>query len=81
MRRILTTDYDARRPFEKEEPMTSTQPPPPPPPPPASGYERQYYPMPSMPAQAPGSRVELAISSIDLLELTLHCEFKRALDA
>jgi hypothetical protein len=31
--------------------MTSTQPPPPPPPPPpASGYERQYYPMPSMPA-------------------------------
>lgn len=30
--------------------MTSTQPPPPPPPPPASGYERQSYPMPSMPA-------------------------------
>ena len=30
--------------------MTSTQPPPPPPPPPATGYERQYYPMPSMPA-------------------------------
>lgn len=30
--------------------MTSTQPPPPPPPPPASGYERQYYPMPQVPA-------------------------------
>ena len=29
--------------------MSST-PPPPPPPPPATGYERQYYPMPSMPA-------------------------------
>jgi hypothetical protein len=30
--------------------MTSTPPPPPPPPPPAAGYERQYYPMPAMPA-------------------------------
>jgi hypothetical protein len=28
--------------------MSST--PPPPPPPPATGYERQYYPMPPMPA-------------------------------
>jgi exoribonuclease II len=33
--------------------------------------------VPSMPASAPGSRVELAVSDIDLLELTLHCEFKR----
>jgi exoribonuclease-2 len=36
--------------------------------------------VPSMPASAPGSRVELALSDIDLLELTLHCEFKRALE-
>jgi exoribonuclease-2 len=33
--------------------------------------------VPSMPASAPGSRVELAVSDIDLLELTLHCEYKR----
>jgi exoribonuclease II len=37
--------------------------------------------VPSMPAAPPGSRVELAVSDIDLLELTLHCEFKRTLDA
>jgi len=37
--------------------------------------------VPSMPASAPASRVELAVSNIDLLELTLHCEFKRPLDA
>ncbi len=37
--------------------------------------------VPSLPACAPGSRVELAVSDIDLLELTLHCEFKRVLDA
>jgi exoribonuclease-2 len=37
--------------------------------------------VPSMPASAPGSRVELAVSNIDLLELTLHCEFKRPLEA
>ncbi len=37
--------------------------------------------VPSMPASAPGSRVELAVSDIDLLELTLHCEFKRCLEA
>ena len=36
--------------------------------------------VPSMPASAPGSRVELAVSDIDLLELTLHCEFKRPLE-
>ena len=36
--------------------------------------------VPSMPAAAPGSRVELAVSSIDLLELALHCEFKRTLE-
>jgi exoribonuclease-2 len=37
--------------------------------------------VPSMPASAPGSRVELAVSNIDLMELTLHCEFKRPLEA
>ncbi|HKB82932.1 MAG TPA: RNB domain-containing ribonuclease [Burkholderiales bacterium] len=37
--------------------------------------------VPSMPAAAPASRVELAVSNIDLLELTLHCEFKRPLEA
>jgi exoribonuclease-2 len=35
--------------------------------------------VPSLPALAPGSQVELALSSVDLLELTLHCEFKRLL--
>lgn len=33
--------------------------------------------VPSVPALPAGSRVELAVSSIDLLENTLHCEFKR----
>ncbi len=37
--------------------------------------------VPSMPASVPGSRVELAVSEIDLLELTLHCEFKQPLEA
>jgi exoribonuclease-2 len=37
--------------------------------------------VPSMPPAPPGSRVELALSDIDLLELTVHCEFKRALEA
>ena len=37
--------------------------------------------VPSMPASAPATRVELAVSNIDLLELTLHCEFKRPLEA
>jgi exoribonuclease-2 len=36
--------------------------------------------VPSLPPLAPGKRVELAISDIDLLELTLHCEFKRQMD-
>ena len=36
--------------------------------------------VPSLPPLAPGKRVELAISAIDLLELTLHCEFKRQTD-
>ncbi len=36
--------------------------------------------VPSLPPLAPGKRVELAISDIDLLELTLHCEFKRQTD-
>jgi exoribonuclease-2 len=31
--------------------------------------------VPSLPALDPGTRVELAVSRIDLLELTLHCEF------
>ena len=35
--------------------------------------------VPSLPALAPGSQVELALSGVDLLELTLHCEFKRQL--
>ena len=34
----------------------------------------------SVPQLAPGSRVELAISGIDLLEVSLHCEFTRRLD-
>ena len=33
--------------------------------------------VPSLPPLAPGKRVQLAISDIDLLELTLHCEFKQ----
>ncbi|HET7158588.1 MAG TPA: RNB domain-containing ribonuclease [Burkholderiales bacterium] len=37
--------------------------------------------VPSIPALQSGARVVLAISDIDLLELTLHCEFKHALDA
>jgi exoribonuclease-2 len=37
--------------------------------------------VPSMPSLAPGARVELIISNIDLLDLTLHCEFKRTVDA
>jgi exoribonuclease-2 len=36
--------------------------------------------VPSLPPLAPGKRVELVISDIDLLELTLHCEFKRQMD-
>jgi exoribonuclease-2 len=37
--------------------------------------------VPSVPALAQGSRIELAVSAIDLLEASLHCEFKRQLDA
>ena len=37
--------------------------------------------VPSLPALEPGSRVEVAISRIDLLELTLHCEFAGRLEA
>jgi exoribonuclease-2 len=36
--------------------------------------------VPSLPPLAPGKRVELAISDIDLIELTLHCEFKGQTD-
>jgi exoribonuclease-2 len=35
--------------------------------------------VPSVPPLDPGSRVELAVAGIDLLELTLHCEFRRRL--
>jgi hypothetical protein len=33
--------------------------------------------VPSLPALAPGARVELAVGEPDLLELTLRCEFRR----
>mgnify|MGYP001568873956 CR=1 FL=1 len=32
--------------------------------------------VPSLPALIPGARVELAVTDVDLLELTLHCEFR-----
>jgi exoribonuclease-2 len=35
--------------------------------------------VPSLPPLDPGSRVELAVAGIDLLELALHCEFRRRL--
>jgi exoribonuclease II len=34
----------------------------------------------SLPALASGSRVVLDLSEIDLLELTLHCEYRHGLD-
>ena len=37
--------------------------------------------VPSLPALDFGTRVELAVSGLDLLELGLHCEFKRQLAA
>jgi exoribonuclease-2 len=37
--------------------------------------------VPSLPALAPGTRVELAVSEPDLLELILPCEFRRLVDA
>jgi exoribonuclease-2 len=36
--------------------------------------------VPSLPALASGSRVLLDLSEIDLLELTLHCEYRHVLD-
>jgi len=36
--------------------------------------------VPSLPQLPPGARIELAVSAIDLLEASLHCEFKRRLD-
>lgn len=36
--------------------------------------------VPSVPQLPPGSRIELAVSGIDLLEASLHCEFRRRLD-
>ncbi len=35
----------------------------------------------SMPELPPGTRAEVAISAIDLLDVTLHCEYRRTLDA
>jgi exoribonuclease-2 len=35
--------------------------------------------VPSLPALAPGTRVELAVSEPDLLELTFRCEYRRAI--
>ena len=35
--------------------------------------------VPSLPALGPGVRVELAVADLDLLELTLRCEFRRQL--
>lgn len=37
--------------------------------------------VPSLPALAPGNRVELAVSGIDLLELTVRCDYRRQLPA
>jgi exoribonuclease-2 len=37
--------------------------------------------VPSLPPLDPGSRVELAITGIDLLDLGLHCEFRRRIEA
>jgi exoribonuclease-2 len=34
----------------------------------------------SLPPLAPGSRVEVALSAIDLLALNVHCEFRRSLE-
>src|SRR6185436_3195287 len=36
--------------------------------------------VPSLPALEPGSRVEVAVSRIDLLELTVHCEYVRRVE-
>ncbi len=35
--------------------------------------------VPSLPALDPGTRVELALSDLDLLELSLRCEFQKQL--
>ena len=37
--------------------------------------------VPSLPALVPGSRVELAVERMDLLELALHCEYRGELHA
>jgi len=37
--------------------------------------------VPSLPALDAGTRVELAITGLDLLELTLHCEFRQRVGA
>ena len=36
--------------------------------------------VPSVPQLAPGNRIELALSGIDLLEVSLHCDFTRRVD-
>jgi exoribonuclease-2 len=37
--------------------------------------------VPSAPALAPGTRIELTVSDIDLIELTLRCDFRQVLPA
>ena len=37
--------------------------------------------VPSMPETPPGTRVELEVGGIDLMEVHLHCQYKRALEA
>jgi exoribonuclease-2 len=37
--------------------------------------------VPSLPPLDAGSRVELAVTGIDLLDLGLHCEFRRRIEA
>jgi exoribonuclease-2 len=36
--------------------------------------------VPSLPALAPGSLVELAVKNMDLLELTVQCEYRGELE-
>lgn len=37
--------------------------------------------VPSMPETVPGSRVELEVGNVDLIEASLHCQFRRQLEA
>lgn len=40
-----------------------------------------YVKVPSLPPLVPGTRIELSIESVDLLDADLHCHFKRNLDS